>query len=548
MACPEYEDPANEISPACRSISRMLHRRKRVAARKFFGFPPRCLHNWPQIDLFSGVSAIDELTRLANEAATISSAASVLGWDQETYLPPAATALRAQQIAWLSGRAHELASSVEWKDALDAAVAEAQAAGGDSRRLGNLAEMARRFERDSRLPASLVERESETSSLAKHAWADARKHSDFRIFAPHLEKLLELAREKAELWGYPDEPYDALLETYERGASTASLSAVLDPLAPRLAEIAAAAVERSRSVTATMPPGPYPVAEQMAFNEKVARSLGFDFERGRIDTTSHPFCTTLGPHDIRLTTRYDEDDFSSSLFGVMHETGHGLYEQGLCPDDFGTPAGDSVSLGIHESQSRLWENHIGRSRAFWEKWLPIAAEHFPQLAAMSLDDFLAVIHRVEFSYVRVESDEATYDLHILLRFDLERRLLRGELQVADLPAVWNESFQKNFGMTPPNDTLGCLQDIHWAMGGLGYFPTYTLGNLNAAQLFAAAMEQPEISSTVAGANYGPLLGWLREKVHHPGATVSPAEIITEATGYAPSPEAHLRHLKRRYQA
>ena len=492
----------------------------------------------------SNMSATENLTRLATEAAIVSSSASTLGWDQETYLPEQAHDWRARQLAWLSGRSHELSTSKEFEDALKSAFDEIDPA--DERGHGNLKEMQRRFDRATKLPASLVEKDSELSSHAKHAWTDARKKSDFSLFAPHLQAILDLSREKAELWGYPDEAYDALIETYERGSTTACISNVFDELGPELREIAAAAVERTKANPASLPAGPYPIDQQMAFNEKVARAFGFDFEQGRIDTTAHPFCTTLGPADIRLTTRYDEHDFTSSLLGVMHETGHGLYEKGLRSEDFGLPAGDSVSLGIHESQSRLWENHVGRSRAFWEHWLPVAADHFPQLMGVDLDDFLAFIHRAEFSFVRVEADEATYDLHILLRFDLERQLMRGDLKVADVPAAWNEAFCRNFGMTPPDDAHGCLQDIHWSMGGLGYFPTYTLGNLNAAQLFNAAMGDDSIRAGFGKADYAPLLKWLERNVHELGATLDPAEIVRRTTASEPSANAHLEHLRLRY--
>jgi carboxypeptidase Taq len=288
------------------------------------------------------------------------------------------------------------------------------------------------------------------------------------------------------------------------------------------------------------------VAAQQDFNREVAEALGFRFSAGRIDSSAHPFCTTLGPSDIRLTTRYDEADFTSSLFGVMHEVGHGLYEQGLADDDFGTPAGESVSLGIHESQSRLWENHIGRSRAFWEKWYPRAQAHFPCLASLPLDAFMRHVLRSEFSFIRVEADEATYDLHILLRFDLERQLVNGSLAVADVPDAWNEAFGALSGLRPPDDRRGCLQDIHWSMGGLGYFPTYTLGNLHAAQLFAASQAVPEIADSVKKADYAALLDWLQKHVHCHGATIEPAEIIRLATGREPSAEAHLQHLRNRY--
>lgn len=480
----------------------------------------------------------------ARELAVINSAAAVLGWDQETFLPHSAAQHRADQLAWLSSRAHELATSDAWKSDLEAA--EAANPGDDPKLTANLKELRREFDRATRLTVELVARDSLASSLAKHAWADARAKSDFPSFAPHLETLLGIAREKAELWGYADEPYDALLDGYERATSTAAVAGLFDAMRPALREIATRSVEKSASLAPILPAGPYPVEAQQRFNAQVAAAIGFDFEAGRIDTTTHPFCTTLGPRDVRLTTRYMESDFTSSLFGVLHEAGHGLYEQGLPAADFGLPSGSAVSLGIHESQSRLWENHVGRSRPFWEKWYPVAQTEFPQLADFALEDFLRYLWRAEFSPIRVEADEATYDLHILLRFGLERRMVNGSLAVADVPAAWNEGFRELFGFAPPDDRHGCLQDIHWSMGGLGYFATYTLGNINSAQLFAAAGKDPAVAAGLAQADYAPLLGWLKSSVHRHGATLDPAELIRQATGRAPSTDDYLAHLQSRY--
>ncbi|GAA5481688.1 carboxypeptidase M32 [Haloferula sargassicola] len=488
------------------------------------------------------MSPFQALRDLATEAAIISSSAATLGWDQETGMPAKASPWRSRQLGWLAGREHQLRTSQRWQAALD------QAEPDNDRELASLREMRRNFERAACLPTAFVERETELTSQAKHAWAEARSKDDFAAFAPYLEQIVALLREKADLWGFEHEPYDALLEDYERGWTAEGIAGLFEALAPELRETAARAVERSVSRSPVLPAGPYPIEAQQAFNREVAASMGFDFDQGRIDTTTHPFCTTLGPADVRLTTRYDLDDFTSSLFGVMHEAGHGLYEQGLWAADFGLPAGGACSYGIHESQSRLWENHVGRSRAFWEKWLPVAGRHFPQLSGVSLDDFLAYVWKAGFTPIRVEADEATYDLHILLRFDLERRLLRGELAVADVPAAWNDAFEASFGSRPPSDREGCLQDIHWSMGGIGYFPTYTLGNLGAAQLFAAACRHPEIGSGVEKADYAGLLKWLRENVHDAGATLPPADLIRRATGEEPSAAAHLAHLRERYTA
>ena len=490
------------------------------------------------------MTACESLCQKAREIALIQSTGSVLGWDQETFMPAKGLDHRARQMAWCAGTVHRLLTGRKFRAALDAAEKEHHRL--DSREGANIREWRHEVTRALRIPTRLVEEESEVSTKGKAAWAEARQRSDFSAFAPHLERLLRIARRKADLWGFDDEPYDALLAGYERGARTREIAQLFDALRPELAAIAREAVERGKATPANLLRGKYPVAKQQMLNREIAESIGFDFEAGRIDTTTHPFCTSLGAGDVRLTTRYDEEDFTSSLFGVMHEAGHGLYEQGLPAEDYGLPSGTAVSLGIHESQSRLWENHIGRSREFWERWLPRAAELFPNLRKLTLERFLLAINRAEFSFIRVEADEATYDLHILLRFSIERRMLNGDLAVNDVPAAWNEEFHSLFGVTPPDDARGCLQDIHWSMGGLGYFPTYTLGNLNAAQLMAAARKQKKIAQGVADASYAPLLDWLRSKVHRHGSIYLPQDLMRIATGRATRPKWHLDHLRRRF--
>jgi carboxypeptidase Taq len=293
--------------------------------------------------------------------------------------------------------------------------------------------------------------------------------------------------------------------------------------------------------------GEYPVEAQQRLNARIAAAMGFDFEAGRIDTTVHPFCTELGPHDCRLTTRYQARDFTGSLFGVMHEAGHGLYTQGLPPEDFGTPLGTYISLGIHESQSRLWENQVGRSRAFWRHWYPRACEEFPALRNLPAEEFWLAVNRVRPSYIRIEADEVTYNLHIVLRYELEQKLVGGELPVADLPRAWNARFEELFQMPVPDDARGCLQDTHWALGLFGYFPTYTLGTLNAAQLFAAARRQVAgLDAELEKANYAPLLAWLREKIHRHGRRHAPPELIRQATGEPLRAAYFLDYLKVKY--
>lgn len=488
------------------------------------------------------MTAYDELCQKAREISLLGNTAAVLGWDQETYMPKGGVPYRAKQLAWLSGKIHELGTGDDFRRALEAAEGES----GGVVQEANIREMRHSFDRATKLPQELVEKASETSSLAKAAWALARQESDFSQFAPHLETLLDIARQKAELWGYEDEPYDALLEGYERGAKTSDVAEIFDSVSEELAATAQSAADRASDTPADLLSGHYPVEKQQILNREVAEDVGFDFNNGRIDTTTHPFCTSLGPGDTRLTTRYLEDNFTSSLFGVLHEAGHGLYDQGLPTAQHGLPAGNAVSLGIHESQSRLWESHIGRSRAFWAKWLPRAQEIFPNLASLDLDSFLTAVNRAEKSYIRVEADESTYDLHILLRFGLERRMLNKEIEVADVPAAWNGQFEKFFGMTPPDDARGCLQDIHWSMGGLGYFATYTLGNFNAAQLHQKAMQDETVASACADAHFLPMLDWMRKNIHARGSTLLPQELMEAATGEKTNPRYHLDHLKRRF--
>lgn len=479
---------------------------------------------------------------MAQEIAILSSSASILGWDQETYLPPHAVGYRATQLSYLSAKAHALFTGKSFRTSLDRAEKEvlipAEAA--------NLAEWRRELDRAARIPTSLVAEESEVTSRAKHAWSEARCRSDFAMFSPHLGDVIRIARKKAELWGFSDEPYDALLNGYERESATRDITTIFNHLKPSVINIARQAVKRSQTTPKNLLSGRYPLQKQQLLNREIAESIGFEFGSGRIDTTAHPFCTKLGPRDVRLTTRYDVSDFTSSLFGVLHEAGHGLYEQGLPASDFGLPSGSAASLGIHESQSRLWENHVGRSTAFWERWFPRANELFPNLRKIQLSDFIQHLHRAEFSFIRVEADEATYDLHIFLRFNIERRLLSGDLEAHQVPEAWNAAFEELFGKVPPNDAQGCLQDIHWSMGGIGYFPTYTLGNLNAAQLFQKANSQKVIASSIRRAEYQPLLDWLRAKVHTVGATLSPSEIVTNATGRPTDPAPYLAHLRKRF--
>ena len=479
---------------------------------------------------------------LSRELQLVGDAQALLSWDQEVLLPPKGVSYRAEQMSWLSGWMHErfVQPQVgEW-------IAEADDSVETDVEKASVREWKHQYERATRLPKALVEELAETEVRSKSAWADARTKADFSLFSPWLTKLVDLSRTQAELWGYDECLYDALLDKFERGASTGRLTKVLGDLRNDLIPVVEAATSQEKFDDSFLR-GEYPVATQEAFNREVAEAIGFDFEAGRIDTAVHPFCSGMGPNDTRLTTRYDTSDFRSSLFGVLHEAGHGLYDQGLPTELRGQPAGHAASLGIHESQSRLWENHVGRSRAFWEKWLPRAQHYFSNLKNVSLDQMYRAVNTAELSFIRVESDEVTYDLHVLLRFELEKAIFSGELAIKDIPGEWNTRFENYFGLPVPDDSQGCLQDIHWSMGIFGYFPTYSLGNINAAHLAKAAVEQdPSISQQMDRADYSGFLSWMREKIHNRGSILMPDDLVAEAAGSPASAAPLVEHLKERY--
>mgnify|MGYP000232908542 CR=1 FL=1 len=486
-----------------------------------------------------------QLLKRAREISLLAGAADLLAWDQETYMPPRALDFRAAQLARLGGMTHRLFTA----PAVGRWIAACEDLGypADSDEAANVREWRRAYDRQTKVPAALVEEFQRVKSLAREAWLEARRRAEFPVFRPHLEKVLDLSRRVADCWGYQESPYDALLDEYEPGARVRDLKTLFAELRPAIVELAGAAAEQSRRVPENLLRGRYPVERQQEFNREVAEAIGFNFEAGRVDATAHPFCTTLGPRDCRLTTRYDETNFASSLYGILHEAGHGLYDQGLPTDHYGTPLGSFVSLGIHESQSRLWENHVGRSLAFWERWHPCACHYFPHLKKLSPAQITAAVNRVRPSFIRVEADQVTYDLHIILRFEIETQLVEGRLAVADVPAAWNENFEKMLGLKVPNDAQGCLQDIHWSMGGLGYFPTYTLGNLNAAQLMRAARRaNRRLDKKLAAGDYAPLLEWLRANVHRHGRRWKAPELMRRATGEVTQARHHLCYLKEKF--
>ena len=414
---------------------------------------------------------------------------------------------------------------------------------------GDAATVIRQLKRDyqkrSKLPQSLVEALARATVLGQQAWVEAREADDFASFIPILTEIIDLKQQQAEAVGYEESPYDALLDDYEPAETAANVRRVLFSLREALVPLVAAIAESNCQPGVEILSREYPVSLQKELGEKVAAQIGFDFRRGRLDITHHPFCSGMGPFDCRITTRYDANFFPMAFFGILHEAGHGIYDQGLRSDSYGLPPGEFISLGIHESQSRMWENQVGRSRAFWQFMFPTLQQSFASaLKDVTLDSFYFAINEVRPSLIRVEADEVTYNLHIIIRFELEQALIQGDLQVPDLPTAWREKYREFLGIEPPNDADGVLQDIHWSAGLIGYFPTYSLGNLYAAQFFDQAdQDLGGLDAMFAKGEFTPLKHWLEEKIHRPGQCFRAGELVERITGQALSHEPLLNYLR-----
>ncbi len=492
-----------------------------------------------------------QLLLLVRKSALLGSCGSVLSWDRETYMPSGGNEHRANQLSLLSGVAHEWSTTPQIGDLLNQLADSELNDAADSDTAVNIREIRRAYDRSRKLPQRLVEEISRVSALAQHHWAESRSRSDFKTFCPWLEQIIALKREEAAAVGFAEggEPYDALLDEYEPGANSADVAAVFDALRQEVVPLLDAIKAAPKTPNTALLSQHFPTDQQAILGREAASAIGFDFHKGRLDVTTHPFCSGFGPGDCRLTTRYDESFFSSAFFGTLHESGHGMYEQGLPEHAFGTPLGSSVSLGIHESQSRMWENLVGRSRAFWQHFYPRAQALFPNaLSSSSLDEFHFAVNTVSPSFIRVEADEVTYNLHIMLRFDLERDLISGRLKPADVPEAWNSRFTSDFGITPPNDTQGCLQDVHWSAGLLGYFPTYALGNMYASQFYAAAeAELGDLQLLFAKGEFTPLLNWLRAHIHDHGQRFTASRLVEVVTGTSLSNAPLMQQLNARFR-
>jgi len=498
------------------------------------------------------MSALAELKERLAVIADLDAATAVLAWDQETYMPPGAIEARADQLTTLARMSHEAFTDEHIGRLLEDAVAELGGVAYDSDEASLLRVTTRDYERATRIPADLVARLARATSLGQQAWQQARAASSFADFAPDLEHIVELSREKAETLGYDDRIYDPLLTEFEPGMATTQLETVFRDLRRQLVPIVEALSPAAGHGRAQNAPPPldrhFDQQAQWDFGIAVMKEFGFDFDRGRQDRSAHPFTTSFAASDVRVTTRIDEDFLPAGLFGTLHECGHGLYEQGVASELGRTPLAGGASLGVHESQSRLWEILVGRSRAFWGHYYPLLRQGFPgKLGDIDVDAFYAAANTVCPSLIRVEADEVTYNLHVMLRFELEQYLLDGSLSVVDLPQAWNAGMESYLGIVPDSDADGVLQDIHWSMGAIGYFPTYTLGNLMSAQIFARLGEDiPDVQEHIGAGRFGDLLAWLQDNIYRHGRKFTANELLERMGCGELSAEPWLAYVRAKY--
>lgn len=493
-------------------------------------------------------SKYENLLARVYEIHDLTKAMALLSWDRQVNMPAAGAVARTQQLTTLNGLIHEKFTSDEMGELIEAAAAEGAGADYDSVEASLIRYLRRTYADERKLPLEYVRRSTEISGAARQAWLKARDEADFGHFQPWLAQIVELVREKAELYGYEDEAYDPLLDKYEHGMKTAEVRAIFDAVKQDLIPLRQQIEEKGPTVDDSLLHQQFDVAEQERFARYIAAAVGYDLQRGHLGTAVHPFATSFSRDDARITSRWYPEFINASLFGTLHESGHAMYEQGTHADLARTPLARGTSSGIHESQSRLIENFVGRSRGFWKAHYPELRSSFPaQFTPHSLETFYRAINKVHASYIRVEADELTYNFHIILRFELEQDMLNSDLAVADLPAAWREKMHHLLGVVPPDDRLGCLQDIHWSSPGFGYFPTYALGNLYAAQFLAAAVAQnPVVADEMAVGRTESLLSWLRENIHQHGRKFPPSELVQRATGARLSHEPFVKYVTAKF--
>ena len=492
--------------------------------------------------------AYEEMIRLAREETLLSSCLDLLEWDEEVSMPRSGVEHRAEQRALLAGLVHDREANPRYEELLTAVDGSALVSDPESVAAVNVREIRRSFDKERRVPRRLAEEWARVTAVAQQTWAESRRNDHYASFAPWLERIFALARERADAVGYDGARYDALLDDYEPGMTTERLTTVLTDLRTRLVPLVSSLRDASNAAQPHLLDGDFPIERQKRFAESAAATLGFDLHGGRLDLSQHPFCSMIGPGDVRVALRYDSRDFSQGFYALLHELGHAFYDQGLDARHYGTPMGEAASLGVHESQSRLWENHVGRSEGFWRHFYPKLCDAFPDaLHDVSLDGFRRAVNRVAPGPIRIRADEVTYDLHVAIRFELEVALLSGDLRAAELPGAWNELYERHLGVRPASDREGCLQDIHWSEGLIGYFPTYSLGNVYSAQLFAAAERAVgPLEESFARGQFAPLREWLTEHVHRHGTRWPVPTLIERATGEEANASYLVDSLTRRY--
>jgi len=490
---------------------------------------------------------LEQLKTILAEVADLNNAAALLGWDQQTYMPPGGAAARGNQLATLGKIAHVRFTSEEVGRLLEDLKKELAGADPDSDQARLVKVAAHDYEKAARVPPEFVAEFAQVTTRAHEAWVEAKGKSDFAIFRPHLEKIVEMVRQYITFFPPADHPYDILLDDYEPGMKTAEVKEIFAALRPGQVELLRAIASRPQ-VDDSFIRTAYDEKKQWDFGVEVITRFGYDWQRGRQDKSPHPFTTSFGLDDVRITTRFVPDLATSSLTGAMHEAGHAMYEQGVNPAYERTPLAACASLAVHESQSRLWENLVGRSLPFWEHFYPRYQEaFFAHLGDVSLEQFYKAINKVEPSLIRVDADEATYNLHVMLRLEIEIAAVEGSIQVKHLPDIWNARMEEYLGILPPDDAKGVLQDIHWSGGSIGYFSTYALGNLISAQLWEKINQDiPALPDQIRKGKFEALLAWLREKIHVHGRKYEPQELVQRVTGARITPQPYLRYLKAKF--
>lgn len=496
-------------------------------------------------------SPYEQLHALSTNTALLSSIESLLGWDQETFMPANAIQSRSMQIEWLASLIHKNRTSPTFAKRLsrliDIKTGSIQDATLSPKEMAAVREWRRDYLKEVKLPSSFVKQFAKTTATASHAWKSAKHHNDFREFAPHLEKVVALCRKKADILGFQEHPYDALLDLYEPDMKTSFLLSLFSKLRLKLTALLKE-ITAKPAISQDCLYRHCPKHQQRAFGHLLLKAMGFHESSSRLDLAAHPFCTRLLPEDVRLTTCIHPNNPFFSIFAVLHEGGHGLYSFGLPRESFGSPLSEALSLGIDESQSRWWETLIGQSHPFWEYFFPLLQKEFPsQFGSTSLEDLYRAINHVTPSLIRIEADEVTYNLHVIIRFELEKLLIEGAIKVREIPDLWNAKIRESLGVSPRFDGEGCLQDIHWSLGLFGYFPTYTLGNLYAAQFFSVFEKQfADWGKRVATGDLAFIREWLRENIHQYGRQFPSSELCQRISGQTLSPDSFISYLHRKY--